>query len=105
MDRKELKSSPNISRKGKVYKLTNIICSVTFDLVIMDIIMPVMGGYQASLAIRKLEDEYGLASNEKHFICGFSAEVHPDIAKKCKDAGMDDILPKPMSATALQELL
>jgi two-component system, NarL family, sensor histidine kinase EvgS len=71
----------------------------------MDIIMPVMGGYQASLAIRKLEDEYGLSSIEKHFICGFSAEVHPDIVKKCKDAGMDDILPKPMSATALQELL
>ena len=67
--------------------------------------MPVMGGYQASLAIRKLEEENGLDSSEKHFICGFSAEVHPDIVKKCKDAGMNEILPKPMSATSLQELL
>ncbi len=30
----------------------------------MDIIMPVMGGYQASLEIRKLEEEYGLAADE-----------------------------------------
>lgn len=67
----------------------------------MDIIMPVMGGYQASLEIRKLEEEYGLEADEKHFICGFSADVHPDIIRKCKDAGMNEILPKPMSATAL----
>ncbi len=74
---------------------------MTFDLVIMDIIMPVMGGYQASQAIRKIEEENGLEPDEKHFICGFSAEVHPDITKKCKDAGMNEILPKPMSATSL----
>jgi CheY-like chemotaxis protein len=39
----------------------------------MDIIMPVMGGYEATENIRKIEEEFKLSSNEKHFICGFSA--------------------------------
>ena len=81
--------------------MMTIIFRVSFDLVIMDIIMPVMGGYQATQAIRKLEDEYSLSSQERHFICGFSAEVHPDIVRKCSEAGMNEILPKPLSANAL----
>jgi CheY-like chemotaxis protein len=39
----------------------------------MDIIMPVMGGYEATENIRKIEEEFKLSANEKHFICGFSA--------------------------------
>ena len=35
-----------------------------------------MGGYEATQCIRKVENDYGLTDSEKHFICGFSAEVN-----------------------------
>ena len=44
-----------------------------FELILMDIIMPEMGGYESTTLIRKLEDKYELLTHERHFICGFSA--------------------------------
>lgn len=38
--------------------------------------MPVMNGYEATIEIRHLEEEFKLTSNEKHYICGISAEVN-----------------------------
>jgi CheY-like chemotaxis protein len=49
---------------------------ILFELILMDLIMPEMNGYDATVEIRKLEKEFGLNENEKHFICGFSAEVN-----------------------------
>lgn len=43
----------------------------------MDLIMPEMNGYDATIEIRKIEKEFHLTDQEKHFICGFSAEVNP----------------------------
>lgn len=71
----------------------------------MDIIMPVMGGYESTELIRKAELDYQLSDAEKHFICGFSAAVNPDIVKKCMECGMDKILSKPMSADTLVKMV
>ena len=67
--------------------------------------MPVMGGYESTQGIRKAEEEHKLAQGERHFICGFSAEVTPETTRKCEAAGMNRLLPKPMSAATLKELL
>ena len=46
-----------------------------FDIILMDLYMPVMNGYEASTKIRKLEALYGISESEKHFICGHSSEA------------------------------
>ena len=44
-------------------------------MIIIDILMPEMGGYEATTKIRKVEEQARLSVEERHFICGFSADV------------------------------
>ena len=76
-----------------------------FDIVLMDLIMPKMNGYKASMAIRALEKKFGVKECDKHYICGYSAEVNLNTEKQCFDNGMDDIIAKPMSKETLERLL
>jgi len=69
-----------------------------YDLVLMDMHMPIMDGVSATKAIRKFEKE-----NNKNNICiiALTANVlHEDI-KKCYDAGMNDYLSKPIELDTL----
>ncbi len=64
-----------------------------FDLVFMDVQMPVMDGYEATKALR-------LAGNRTTII-GLTANATPEHRAACIDAGMDDYMSKPVR---LQEL-
>lgn len=41
----------------------------------MKLIMPGMSGFDAAKEFRKLEAEFGLNSDARHFICGITAEI------------------------------
>lgn len=72
-----------------------------FDVILMDLIMPVMNGFKASAEIRELEKKYNIPEAQKLFICGYSSQVGLDTEIKCFDNGMDDIVAKPMNTKAL----
>lgn len=68
----------------------------SYDLVIMDIQMPEMNGYEATTQIRKRRDE-----KAKIPILGMTAHAMKDERKKCIDIGMNDYLSKPFSPNTL----
>lgn len=68
-----------------------------FDLILMDIQMPVMDGWSAAVAIRKL-DNPALARIP---IIALSANVFEDDIRKSLESGIDAHLPKPMDLNLL----
>jgi two-component system, NtrC family, C4-dicarboxylate transport sensor histidine kinase DctB len=66
--------------------------SQTFDLILMDIQMPEMDGYEAARRIR--EGEAGTA-NALTPIVAITANATSEDRQKCLDAGMNDVIVKP----------
>ena len=73
-----------------------------FDLVLMDVSMPEMDGYEASRAIREFEN--GSKSDPTPIVC-LTAHVMAADIDRSRDAGMDDYLPKPVSKDKLQAVV
>ncbi|BCG92441.1 response regulator [Mesorhizobium sp. 131-2-1] len=66
-------------------------------LILMDVSMPEMNGYEATGAIRQIERQSGSHTP----IIGVTAHALKGDREKCIEAGMDDYLPKPISPDRL----
>jgi two-component system, sensor histidine kinase and response regulator len=72
-----------------------------FDLVLMDVQMPEMDGFQATAAIRAEERATG-----RHLpIVAMTAHAMKEDRARCLDAGMDDYVTKPIQADRLWEAI
>jgi signal transduction histidine kinase/DNA-binding response OmpR family regulator len=69
-----------------------------FDLVVMDVSMPVMDGLEATRRIRAAE---AAADTRRTPIIGLTAHAMERDADQCRTAGMDDHLAKPVRKDAL----
>ncbi len=72
-----------------------------FDLVLMDLNMPVMDGFAASLLIREKEKQKGTRVP----IIAYTANVYEEDQAKCVSSGMDDFLGKPIKQKKLYAVL
>ena len=69
----------------------------TFDAILMDIMMPVMDGMEAARQIRIWEKQYDMHT----LIIAMTAQASLDSAQKCREAGMDDYVTKPVDQVML----
>jgi len=72
-----------------------------FDVVLMDCQMPVMDGYEATAAIRRLPER----RRAEVPIVALTANAMQGDEEKCRASGMDGFLAKPYTMTALQATL
>ncbi len=79
-----------------------ILSNTDFDLVFMDIQMPIMGGFEATTMIR--EGKAG-GRNKQVPIIAMTAHATKKDRQACLDVGMDDYIPKPISSQLIQEAM
>jgi CheY-like chemotaxis protein len=71
-----------------------------FDVLVLDVQMPVMGGLEVS---QRLREQYRPA--ERPWIVAMTANTMLGDREECLAAGMDDYLSKPIRAAALRDAL
>lgn len=67
----------------------------SYDLVLMDLHMPVMDGLEATAQIRQIKDKADLP------IVALTADVFEEVQKDCYRLGMNDLLAKPLDVQKL----
>jgi len=72
------------------------VISADFDVVLMDVQMPAMNGYEATELIRNLESD-----KSRIPIIAMTANVMREEVMRCLDAGMDDFVGKPFETEDL----
>ena len=73
----------------------------SFDLILLDIQMPVMNGYEATKAIR----DSGLGDAHKIPVIAMTANAFMEDREKARDAGMDGYITKPINIEELMSVL
>ncbi|PRP89233.1 PAS/PAC sensor hybrid histidine kinase [Planoprotostelium fungivorum] len=72
-----------------------------YDIILLDCMMPVMGGVEAMRHIRELVKN----RKERPIVLALTADILPENRKNCLEAGMDDVLYKPITQKQLQDAL
>ncbi|MGO9013799.1 MAG: response regulator, partial [Dissulfurispiraceae bacterium] len=80
----------------------NMLEAASYDIVFMDVQMPVMDGYQATMAIRGGKTK---AANPNVPIIAMTAHAMTGDREKCLQCGMDDYISKPISPRKLSKVL
>ena len=78
-----------------------------YELVLMDVQMPEMDGYEATKAIRNYEHNHGNGTQRKERlpIIALTAHAMKGDIEKCLSAGMDDYVSKPIDPKILFEVM
>ena len=74
----------------------------TFDVLIVDCNMPLLDGYQLAERVRLEERQRGLP---RCIVLGYTANALPEVRERCREAGMDDCLLKPVDLQTLGQRL
>ena len=89
----------SVAENGK--EAVDALETIVVDLVLMDVQMPVMGGFEATKAIREREQATG-----RHVpIIAMTAHAMKGDRERCIEVGMDEYISKPIDSARLLELI
>jgi CheY-like chemotaxis protein len=81
-------------------QVLNALKEKQYDIILMDIQMPVMDGLEATRVIRNSKQAFSSIA-----ICAMTANAMHGDREKCLNAGMNDYLSKPIDLTKLRSML
>ncbi len=71
-------------------QVLNCLDKKNYDVILMDIRMPEMDGYEATMSIRHM-------NIEQPYIIAMTANVMPSDREQCLEIGMNEFIPKPIN--------
>jgi CheY-like chemotaxis protein len=74
-----------------------------YDVILMDVKMPVMDGYEATKRIRREEEKK--QSDKKITIIATTANNQPEEAEYCKSVGMNELVAKPFNLSDILSII
>lgn len=89
--------SPTIAENGE--RAVELVQYGNFDIILMDLQMPIMNGFDASKEIRKMAD----FEKSRIPIIALTASALFDIRERVQESGMDDYVSKPFKPNELFE--
>lgn len=72
-----------------------------YDIILMDLMMPVMDGLEATRQIREMEKN----SDKRNVIIGLTANTYDADRDKCLQTGMDEYMVKPFDIEKFEEII
>ena len=74
-----------------------------FDLILMDIMMPIMDGFESTKLIRKFESENPILGRIP--ILAYTANTMNNDREICMKSGMDDVIENPFDINKFREII
>jgi CheY-like chemotaxis protein len=94
----ELDCDPTIVESGA--EALDEVIAENYDIIFMDLQLPDMNGFELTATIRLLERK-----NRRLPIVAVTANYLENMAQKCKEAGFDDFMLKPLTVDAVRHML
>jgi CheY-like chemotaxis protein len=88
----------DVAANGRI--AVDMLLTTDYDLILMDVQMPVMDGYEATRAIRAMA-----GGKSRIPILAMTANVMQAEVQQCLDAGMDGFIPKPFKQEELADAI
>ena len=95
----QVANAPNGEVAVKMFKENS------YDVILMDIMMPVMDGVTACEKIRAIETQRGIPDTGRIKIIAVTANAFDDDRERFLNSGMDEMMNKPIDIDELQRLL
>jgi signal transduction histidine kinase/CheY-like chemotaxis protein len=96
-----------VGARYKIYEASNgedalkIYNNYRLDIILMDVLMPKLDGYETTLKIRKIEADIDIHTP----IIAITAGVSVTEKEKCFSVGMDDFISKPIDSASFEGIL
>ena len=90
----------NVTIANNGFEAIDAVKKDTFDLILMDVHMPIVNGLEATKEIRKFAD-----STKDTPIVACSADVFPESRRQAEEAGVDFYITKPVNKESIKEIL